>query len=1017
MTASSNKEARPPLRIPDHTLLRVIGTGSYGEVWEARNVMGAPRAVKIVRRDDFQSDRPFAREFEGIQRYEPVSRTHAGLVQILHVGEDREGGCFYYVMELAENADPGAVLYRPRTLRSDLQSRGALPVEECLEIGTTLASALGHLHRAGLVHRDVKPSNIIFVGGMAKLADVGLVARLSDTHSLVGTEGYYAPEGTGQPRSDVYSLGKVLYECLTGLERTRFPEMPEDWGAGPEARPAMEFMEIVLRAADPNPERRYADTDQMLADLALLKAGKSLRYLRRVETRLKRTLQSLAVAAVAVTVAAAAWFYERQRADQIAEANQKTISAQAATQRLLGESLVAGARAERLSRLAGARANALDAVARGRQAGASAVELRTQAASALALLDAGDFRPDRTLQIPGHWLAWSPDATCTVRTEARSGRTHVIDRTTGRDIAAFDTAPDVIEISVSPHAEHVATLHHDGRLALWHPRTGRRMWELSATPNPCRASFSRDGTWLACATPAGLAAISCEENSDPILLAPDSPPLRAVHLAPNGEWIATLMLPSSRAAGRGTDNLGFRIFTGLPGRLPTASEVARIKNHTIESDIRLEGASISHDSQYIAAAISEDRLRVWEIPSMSQIAWLRGHQRSVRATAFHPHDSNIVASTAWDGTTRLWDMTTRRETLVIPAGGEEILISPDRGEILLRGWNRQAVLAADFTPHTALRVFSIPPFTPLSLFTNVDFHPNSQLVTAIGDAGVIVWNASTGEFSVAEPPVTRGDWRFGLFSPKGDSIYFTSTKGLFRRTLTTQPDGRVSFGARELVLPGTATFIQWRGESLVISERRDENGRPCLSLLAPDGTERQLVPPLPPNHIATSPDGRWLTASRYPEGGGTLWDLSTDPPAARDLHTPTRALFGFSADSNTLITSTDTLITFTDPADPSHSRAPALTRTDCQEVPSHVAASAAAGLVAVCTSPTEITLCDARSFSPILRLDSPLTPFDCSLAFSPDGRSLAIAGGTSRAMLWNLAFIKDELTRLGIGWE
>src|SRR6186997_2010890 len=89
----SGAELRLAVAIPDHTLLRVIGRGSYGEVWEARNVMGTPRAVKIVRRQDFDSARPFEREFEGIQRYEPVSRTHAGLVQVLHVGRDTAGSC------------------------------------------------------------------------------------------------------------------------------------------------------------------------------------------------------------------------------------------------------------------------------------------------------------------------------------------------------------------------------------------------------------------------------------------------------------------------------------------------------------------------------------------------------------------------------------------------------------------------------------------------------------------------------------------------------------------------------------------------------------------------------------------------------------------------------------------------------------------------------------------------------------------------------------------------------------
>src|SRR6187431_1922119 len=89
------EDLRVIVPVPDHTLQRVIGRGSYGEVWEARNVMGTPRAVKIVRRQDFDSARPFEREFEGIQRYEPVSRSHAGLVQVLHVGMATEGDCFY----------------------------------------------------------------------------------------------------------------------------------------------------------------------------------------------------------------------------------------------------------------------------------------------------------------------------------------------------------------------------------------------------------------------------------------------------------------------------------------------------------------------------------------------------------------------------------------------------------------------------------------------------------------------------------------------------------------------------------------------------------------------------------------------------------------------------------------------------------------------------------------------------------------------------------------------------------
>src|SRR6478735_53999 len=91
--------ASPPC-VPDHHLLRRIGRGSYGEVWLARNVVGARRAVKIVYRDGFGEARPFEREFMGIQRFEPISRSHEGLVDILHIGRSDNKGYFYYVMEL-----------------------------------------------------------------------------------------------------------------------------------------------------------------------------------------------------------------------------------------------------------------------------------------------------------------------------------------------------------------------------------------------------------------------------------------------------------------------------------------------------------------------------------------------------------------------------------------------------------------------------------------------------------------------------------------------------------------------------------------------------------------------------------------------------------------------------------------------------------------------------------------------------------------------------------------------------
>src|SRR5262245_4339425 len=169
----------PPL-IPDHTLLRPIGRGAYGEVWLARNVMGALRAVKIIWRRQFESERPYEREFTGIQLYEPVSRSSSGLVHVLHVGRNDEEGYFYYVMELADGAaerKDGAIesgsdgrqadsqhsstpllrqskSYSPRTLRSDIKRLGRLPTTECVRIGLEVVGGLAELQRHGLVHRD-----------------------------------------------------------------------------------------------------------------------------------------------------------------------------------------------------------------------------------------------------------------------------------------------------------------------------------------------------------------------------------------------------------------------------------------------------------------------------------------------------------------------------------------------------------------------------------------------------------------------------------------------------------------------------------------------------------------------------------------------------------------------------------------------------------------------------------------------------------------------------------------------
>src|SRR5438094_9841384 len=267
--------AQTPI-IPDHELLRVIGRGAYGEIWLARTVTGALRAVKVVYRGTFETERAFLREFEGMSAFEPISRAHAGFINILHVGRTAE--YLYYSMELADDHLAGRRInvetYEPRTLKTDLARHKRLSADESIRVGLSLTEALEALHARGLIHRDIKPSNIIFIEGVPKLADIGLVATTGQ-QSFVGTEGYVPPEGPGTPRADIYSLGKLLYETCTGKDRLDFPEIDSQLSTRPDRERLLQLNDVLVKACANDPRKRYESAAEMHRDLAALERGES----------------------------------------------------------------------------------------------------------------------------------------------------------------------------------------------------------------------------------------------------------------------------------------------------------------------------------------------------------------------------------------------------------------------------------------------------------------------------------------------------------------------------------------------------------------------------------------------------------------------------------------------------------------------------------------------------------------------------------------------------------------------
>jgi serine/threonine protein kinase len=297
----------PP--IPEHELIRPIGSGSSGTVWLARNALGTFRAVKIIPVGSPQRHSYFQTELNGVLKFEPVSRLHDGLVDILQVGGSEAAGYFYYVMEVADDVESGQLIlperYVARTLAHDLHHRGQLPIGECVRLGAAVASALGFLHRQDLLHRDIKPSNIIFVNGFPKLADIGLVSKISEPGLKLGTIGFIPPEGAGTAQADVYSLGKVLYEISTGRDRNDYPELPKSLTDTAEGRDLVRFNKIILRACRAVADRRFRSPEELLSALVSFQFSNYDPRKKKVRNRLLNlvTVGGLVIAAIVITLA------------------------------------------------------------------------------------------------------------------------------------------------------------------------------------------------------------------------------------------------------------------------------------------------------------------------------------------------------------------------------------------------------------------------------------------------------------------------------------------------------------------------------------------------------------------------------------------------------------------------------------------------------------------------------------------------------------------------------------------
>ena len=174
--------------------MQEIGRGAYGVVYRAVGSGGECAAVKVCRRDAV-GDECFERELRGAKLFKSIP-PQEGLVRMRDLVETDWG--FYTVLDLADDeffgSSNSAQGYRPKTLARVIAGEKALPLKECIKLAISLANGLSALQRHHLLHRDIKPGNVIYVAGRPVLSDPGLLIEESDAVSLVGTPGYVPPE-------------------------------------------------------------------------------------------------------------------------------------------------------------------------------------------------------------------------------------------------------------------------------------------------------------------------------------------------------------------------------------------------------------------------------------------------------------------------------------------------------------------------------------------------------------------------------------------------------------------------------------------------------------------------------------------------------------------------------------------------------------------------------------------------------------------------------------------------------
>jgi len=879
---------------------------------------------------------------------------------------------------------------------------------EIARIGAQVADGLDYAHKRKVIHRDIKPHNILLDAlGNAWITDFGL-AKLkqeedhSTSQAFAGTLRYMAPErlqGKSDGRDDVYALGATLYEFLAlrpifdGADPHELLRQIEHDQPVPlhrvDRRIHPDLAAIVATTLAKDPADRYATAGEVRDELRRFIEGRPVkrrpvpayarlwRWCKRNPWLAAANITALAailILAIGSTIAAKVYY---DKSEQIAEQARKLGQSEIDGREKLFEAQVERARAGRFSHRVGQRFDSLDALAKaakiGRGLGYTAKRLAPLRDEAIACMALPDLKPAGSpIRTPEGTIAFASDAGVTrYAIRLRDGTILVRRMSDDQEIARFTALGDreIWSFAFSPDGRYLATPQPpSGVLTVWDiERHAVALnvpgdWWPRFSPDSQRIAVEHEGKTLVYDLAAGKVSRSWGGA------APGGAPV----FSPDGVLIAVSYDDQKNNICRILDADTGRLVRSIP--LPTP----------------VKGAAWSPDGTTLATQCDDCKIYVWDTATGIRRATLEGSTGGGLQTAFHPAGT-LLASNSWEGRLRLWD----------PVLGRQILSMTDNhypdfsqdGRIFVGLGNEMSPWQVD--PALEYRTLAHASNQPLN-YNRPSIHRDGRILAVSTNRGLALWDLARGT-ELAFLPI--GTVWCSMFEPSGD-LLTNGSAGVLRWPIHIDlKAGEVRIGPpRSLPLPGTDCAIAEDRTGQIVAVANHSEVRVALG----DRTIR--IGPLDDcRGVSVSPDGQWLVTDYQTNGGETIWRLPGGAMATK-LPIDEAYVVSFSPDGKWLLTA--------------KRLREVGTWREVRQIEGTFCCFSPDGRLGIVQDTSKVLgLVEIATGRTLARLESP-DQYSVGATFSPDGSRLIVTTNEPPcAHVWDLRAIRRQLAEMGLDWD